>query len=123
MSANHDVYVRPLRAGADPVDLIEREFGAKFAPAKSFDGSHFLAGRDAIDYFSEHDLEDNIGIPYESHPLIFAVRNLDRDAEHEYRVAKERIFDPLVATGDYSCFILFNTIQLLDRHVVELPTT
>jgi hypothetical protein len=119
MSAYHDVYVRPLRAGADPVDLIEREFGARFAPAQSFDGSFFLVGRDAVDYFSEHDLEDNLGIPYSSHPLIFAVRNLDRDKGHEYRVAKERIFDLLVATGDYSCFIVFNTIEARDRHVVE----
>lgn len=119
MSAYHDVYVRPLRADADPVALVEREFSARFRPAESFEGSLMPADRDVIDYFSEHDLEDNLGIPYSSHPLIFAVRNLDRDKEHEYHVAKTRIFDLLVATGDYSCFIVFNTIEARDRHVVE----
>jgi hypothetical protein len=119
MSAFHEIYVRPLRAGADPVALVEREFGGHFSRAESFEGSLLPVGRDVIDYMPEHDLEDNLGIPYSSHPLIFAVRNRDRDREHEYRVAKERIFDLLVATGDYSCFIVFNTIEARDRHVVE----
>jgi hypothetical protein len=122
MSAYHDVYVRPLRADADPVKLIEREFGARFSRGTNFDGWWLPAGRDVVDYFSEHDLEDNLGIPYASHPLIFAVRDLDGDKEREYRIAKDRIFDLLVRTGDYSCFILFNTIQALDRHVIEQPT-
>jgi hypothetical protein len=119
MSAYHDVYLRPLRADADPVGLIEHEFGARFSPGTNFDGAWLPAGRDVVDFFSEHDLEDNLGIPYSSHPLIFAVRDLDGDKKREYHVAKTRIFDLLVATGDYSCFMVFNTIEARDRHVVE----
>jgi hypothetical protein len=119
MSAFHEIYVRPLRDGADPVALVEKEFAGHFTPAESFEGSLLPAGRDVVDFMPEHDLEDDRGIPYSSHPLIFAVRNLDRDVEHEYRVARERIFDLLVRTGDYSCFMVFNTIEARDRHVVE----
>lgn len=91
MSAYHDVYLRPLRIDADPVGLVEREFGAQFSPGTNFDGCWLPADRDVVD---------------SSHPLVFTVRDLDGDKEREYRIAKTRIFDLLARTGDYSCFMV-----------------
>jgi hypothetical protein len=117
MSAYHEIYLRPLIGSADPVGDLETLLGVDFdrTPVNNF-VAHATVGREAVEVDDNMTLEDDLGMPFASHPWQITVRNFDRDEAAELATAK-RIFLALRDTGRYSLFLTLDGQELIGTAV------
>ena len=123
MSAYHEIFLRPLAGSVDDAtvarDLAE-VFGVEFEPVTTDYGATYrgqVAGA-IIEVFTSHDLLDDGGLPFESHPLQIDFRDLAKDEKHE-KAVMQRAFDGLAGLGTYSLFSTYNTQLLIDSRIVD----
>jgi hypothetical protein len=117
MSAYHEIYLRPLIGSADPVGDLETLLGVNFdrTPVNNF-FAHATIGREAVEVDDDMTLEDDLGVPFASHPWQITVRNFDRDAVAELTTA-QRIFSALRDSGNYSLFLTVDGQKLIETAV------
>ena len=107
MSAHVEIFVRPLTAGvlaptvaADVGELAGVTLASDPDRSGEYVGVH---GRTVVEMFVDHDLENDVGMPFADHPYMIRFRNLDHDSDEESRLMKE-IYEKVVQTGRYSTF-------------------
>jgi hypothetical protein len=123
LSAYHEIFLRPLTGEVDEAavarDLTDA-LGAEFIPVTTDYGATYAAkvGETIVEISPSHDLLDDSGLPFESHPLQIDFRDLAKDEEREKSVM-QRAFDGLAHLGKYSLFSSFNTQRLIESRVVS----
>lgn len=123
MSAYHEMFLRPLTGGADDAEVareLGEVLGVELEPVTTGYGATYrgAVGQTVVEVLPSHDLVDDGGLLFESHPIEVDFRDLDKDEKREREVAR-KAFDGLVRTGKYSLFATYNTQVLIDSKVVE----
>lgn len=114
MAADYEVFVR---ATTEPVDLVEDVSAVLGVDARSHDdGDGFLLiTNDAfVDVYLEHELENDGDIPFSTFPYQITVRDREKNRDRGQQLAR-RIYDGLIGRGKYECFIVYNTMELVER--------
>lgn len=120
MTTYHEIYARPLAVNYDLVADLEAVLDVRFnrTPVGDFVAAAIIDGKTAVEVNNDMDLEDLPDMPFETHPWMITIRNLDNDKDEERKLA-EPLFDGLKATGRYSLFLTVDGQVLLRSAVVE----
>jgi hypothetical protein len=94
--------------------------GVEFTPIATDSGAAYRGklGETIIEVFPSHDLVDDSGLPFESHPIQIDFRHLTKDEERE-KAVMQQAFDGLAHLAKYSLFSVFNTQILIESRTVN----
>lgn len=120
MTTYHEIYARPLADDYDLIADLEAVLGVPFNRTRvgDFVAKAAIDGKAAVDVIADMKLEDLPDMPFETHPWMITIRNLDNDKDEERKLA-EPLFDGLKATGRYSLFLTLDGQVLLKSAIVE----
>lgn len=122
MTAYHEIFLRPLRddlGAAGVVRDLTVVLGVEFAPITADAGVAYRGkvGETVVEVFPSHDLIDDSGLPFDSHPIQIDFRDLTKDEEREKAVMQEAL-DGLAYLARYSLFATYNTQVLIESRTV-----
>jgi hypothetical protein len=118
VSAFHEIYLRELNPARPVLAFLESEFGWTFQEYGRAGVLVTVTEEASIDYQADFGLDDSSGLPFELHRSLLTFRGRNGEKELEYRVARG-VYEALVASGDYSCFLMFDAQRLLAKNVVR----
>ncbi len=117
MSAHNQIFIRTNSPKDTVVRNISIAAGTQFAlvdPITTAPTYWGRTGSSAIDLEFGHDYDDDMGIPFESHPVVLTVRDLESNPDREEREART-IFEHLRQDTTYDMILVFDLQKLLLR--------
>ncbi|MEU6218301.1 hypothetical protein ABZ845_12400 [Streptomyces sp. NPDC047022] len=114
MSMYHQIFVRPGEPRARLLADLAAFAGRELEPIEEGPVDYAVrVERGVVELESQHDYEEDFGMPFEQYDLLLTVRDYDRDLERQEQMAR-RVFDHLAATGRYNLLLVFDLQKLLD---------
>jgi hypothetical protein len=112
MSAYYEIYARAKGDTAGFLADVGEILGGQPQPIEGSDLFLIETPTAFVDIDLLHGLEDAAGIPYSSYPLCVTIR--DRDSlDERAKVVADTIYQRLMATGQYECFMVYNLTEQL----------
>jgi hypothetical protein len=115
--------LRPLTSEVNDAAVardLSDALGVEFTPVTTDYGVTYAGkmGEMIVEISPSHDLLDDGGLPFESHPIQIDFRDLKKDEAREKSVM-QRAFDGLAHLGKYSLFSSVNTQRLIESRVIS----
>ncbi|MFJ9425643.1 hypothetical protein [Streptomyces sp. NPDC101249] len=114
MSSHHSIFIHP----GHPVDALVGDValacGGRLRPAVNGPADYILGLSDAtLELETEHEYEEDKGVPFERYEVVLTVRNSDGDMEREEVIARQ-IFHELAVLRRYWLILVFDLQAVID---------
>ncbi|WP_428935364.1 hypothetical protein [Streptomyces sp. ACT015] len=114
MSSHHSIFIHP----GHPVDALVGDValacGGRLRPTVNGPADYILGLSDAtLELETEHEYEEDKGVPFERYQVVLTVRNSDGDMEREEVIARQ-IFHELAVLRRYWLVLVFDLQAVID---------